>query len=86
MAKCLVPSYLSDLVTDMNSNLNNYNLRNSNNIRTISCRTNLYIKSFLPSVVEEWNSFLKISEIWTPCHVSKGIWTLIGRIEINCFL
>ena len=42
MAKCLVPSYLSDLVPDLKSNLNNYNLRNSNNVRTVACRTNLY--------------------------------------------
>ena len=35
MTKCLVLSYLSELVPDWNSNLNNYNLRNSNNIRPI---------------------------------------------------
>ena len=56
MTKCLAPSYLSDLVPDLNNNLNNYNLLNSNNARTIVCRTNLYKKSCLPSVVEKWNS------------------------------
>ena len=51
--ECLIPSYLSDLIPDLNSKLNNYNLLNSNNMRTIACRTNLYEKK---SVVEEWNS------------------------------
>ena len=48
MTKCLAPSYPSDLVPDLNSNLNNYNLRNSNNMRTIACRTNLYEKILSP--------------------------------------
>ena len=32
-----------------------YNLRNTNNIRTISCNSQLYYNSFLPSTVRAWN-------------------------------
>ena len=56
MMKGFAPTYLSSLVPQLNSNISNYNLRNSNNLYSIACRTNLYKNSFLPSVVDEWNS------------------------------
>ena len=33
-----------------------YNLRNSNDIRTIRERTSQYLSSFLPSTIREWNN------------------------------
>ena len=53
MMKGFAPTYLSSLVPQLNSNISNYNLRNSNNLYSIACRTNLYKNSFLPSVVDE---------------------------------
>ena len=60
MTKCLVPSYLSDLVPDLNSKLNNYN---SNNIRNIACRTNLYKDHFSHPLWKNGTQSLKISDI-----------------------
>ena len=34
-----------------------YSLRNSNDIRTIRCQSQIYSTSFLPSVISEWNTF-----------------------------
>ena len=34
----------------------NYNLRNSNDIRTVNARTSQYFSSFLPSSLREWNT------------------------------
>ena len=34
----------------------NYNLRNSNDIRTVNARTSQYLSSFLPSSIREWNT------------------------------
>ena len=33
-----------------------YNLRNSNDIRTVRARTSQYFSSFLPSTIREWNN------------------------------
>ena len=50
------PSYLSDLVPVTVGTSNNYNLRNSRDLACIRCRTSLYERSFLPSVIKEWNT------------------------------
>ena len=55
MVKGFAPIYLSNLVPQLNSDISNYNLRNSTNLYSIACRTNFYKNSFLPSVVDEWN-------------------------------
>ena len=55
MVKGFAPIYLSNLVPQLNSDISNYNLRNSTNLYSIACRTSLYKNSFLPSVVDEWN-------------------------------
>ena len=55
MVKGFAPIYLSNLVPQLNSDLSNYNLRNSTNLYSITCRTSLYKNSFLPSVVDERN-------------------------------
>ena len=55
MVKGFAPIYLSNLVPQLNSDISNHNLRNSTSLYGIACRTSLYKKSFLPSVVDEWN-------------------------------
>ena len=51
----LVPNYLWSLVPLSVSELSRYNLRNANDKSTIYCRTQQYYKTFLPSVVGDWN-------------------------------
>ena len=48
-------SYLCSLVPPQISQVTQYNLRNVSNIRTISCNSQLYFNSFLPSTVRAWN-------------------------------
>ncbi|MEW8545561.1 MAG: reverse transcriptase family protein [Candidatus Thiodiazotropha sp.] len=50
------PTYLNDLIPPIVENANRYNLRNSNDICTLRCRTNLYYNSFLPSTIRAWNT------------------------------
>ena len=56
MVNGLSPNYLNILVPPTIGNLTTYNLSRPNNLRTIACRTSLYNNSFLPSVVNDWNS------------------------------
>ena len=55
MVKGFTPTYLSNLVPQLNSDISNYNFRNSTNLYSIACRTSLYKNSFLPSAVDGWN-------------------------------
>ena len=50
----LTLSYLSNLIPI--NNLNRYNLRNISIVPLIQARTQLYKKSFLPSVIRDWNN------------------------------
>ncbi|MEW8546213.1 MAG: reverse transcriptase family protein [Candidatus Thiodiazotropha sp.] len=50
------PTYLNDLIPPLVQNVNRYNLRNSDDICTLRCRTNLYYNSFLPSTIRAWNT------------------------------
>lgn len=52
----LTPVYLSSLIPQPVQNFSRYNLRNSDDIRTVICRTNQYYNSFLPSTIKEWNN------------------------------
>ena len=56
MINGLVPSYLNSLVPVTIGSTSSYNLRGSHNLQGITCRTNLYLNSFLPSVVTDWNA------------------------------
>ena len=56
MINGLVPSYLNSLVPVTKGSTSSYNLRGSHNLQGIACRTNLYLNSFLPSVVTDWNA------------------------------
>ena len=51
----IAPSYLCSLIPPQIGQVTQYNLRNTNNIRTISCKSQLYYNSFLPSTVRAWN-------------------------------
>ena len=55
MINSLTPSYLSSMVPPLVSDTTRYSLRNSNDIRIPSSRTQLFHDSYIPSVVEEWN-------------------------------
>ena len=54
MVNGLAPEYLSSLVPVANRPV--YNLRNTQNLQNIACRTNLYQNSFLPATTNEWNN------------------------------
>ena len=56
MINRLVPSYLNSLVPVTIGSTSSYNLRGSHYLQGIACRTNLYLNSFLPSVVIDWNA------------------------------
>ena len=55
MQNNLTPNYLSSLVPENVGNNSSYNLRNAGNLNTIQAHTQLYYKSFLPSVTRDWN-------------------------------
>ena len=44
------------MIPSIVQNTNRYNFRNSSDICTLRCRTNLYYNSFLPSTVRAWNT------------------------------
>ena len=56
MVNVLSPSCLNILVPSTIGNSTTYNLRRPNNLRTIACKTSLYNNSFLPSLINDWNS------------------------------
>jgi len=56
MHHALAPRYLSSLIPSQVGNITSYNLRNSSNLRNISCGSQLLLKSFLPSTINSWKS------------------------------
>ena len=56
MVNNLTPNYLTSLVPPTVSESSSYNLRNSNDIRTVNARTAQYFSSFLPSTIRAWNT------------------------------
>lgn len=56
MQNGLTPDYLTQLVPNPVGQASSYNLRNANNLQTIHAASQLYYKSFLPSVVRDWNT------------------------------
>ena len=56
MVHNLTPYYLTSLIPSTVNEKSNYNLRNSNDIRTVNARTSQYFSSFLPSTIREWNT------------------------------
>ena len=55
MVNGLCPSTLSALVPQSIGNTSSYSLRGPQNHRIPTCRKELYKRSFLPTVIEEWN-------------------------------
>ena len=55
MVHNLTPNYLTSLIPSTVTETTNYNLRNSNDIRTVNARKSQYFYSFLPSTIREWN-------------------------------
>ena len=55
MVNGLCPSTLSALVPQSIGSTSSYSLRGSQSHRIPTCRTELYKRSFLPTVIEEWN-------------------------------
>jgi hypothetical protein len=56
MTNNLVPPYLSSTLTNQNSNITNYRLRNRENRQIPKTRTVMYQKSFIPACTKKWNN------------------------------
>ena len=56
MVNGLSSSYLNALVPSTIGISTTYNLRRPNDLYTNACKTRLYKNSFLPSVINDWNS------------------------------
>ncbi|PJE78229.1 hypothetical protein CI610_02839 [invertebrate metagenome] len=56
MVHGLLPQYLQEILPRRNNSIHDHNTRVGNNFRPPPCRTSLYMKSFLPSVIPLWNS------------------------------
>ena len=61
MIKRLPPNYLTKLVPDQVGQASLHNLRNAENLQNIHAGTQLYYKSFLPSIVRDWNALPALS-------------------------
>ena len=55
MQNGLTPDFLSSLVPPTVGSTTTYNLRNFSNLQTVHASSQLYYKSFLPSVTRSWN-------------------------------
>ena len=72
MSTNVSPSYLSSLVPQSVDDASSYNLRNSHNLQPIGTRTNLYYKSFLPSVIRDWNELpVLVRQLDSVCSFKK---------------
>ena len=56
MYNSLSPPYLSALIPSSVGETKAYPLRNSDNIRSIQCKSQLFTRSFLPSTINLWNA------------------------------
>lgn len=56
MKNNLCPDYLCSLVSPSTGSMTTYNLRNAENLQTVHSNTQQYYRSFLPSVIREWNN------------------------------
>ena len=52
----LVPSYITDLFPPLVSEISGYPLRNNNNFSTPFTRTNISLRSCIPSAIRMWNT------------------------------
>ena len=63
----LTPEYLQSILPPLVQNTTNYNLRNSNNLRTIHVNINLFYNSFFPSTIRAWNDLSEDIKKLTIC-------------------
>ena len=76
MSNDLSPAYLTSLVPSSFENTV-YSLRDSQNIRPVLTRTQLYYKSFIPSSIREWN------ELPFECHNSDSLTIFKHQLNKN---
>jgi hypothetical protein len=55
MTHNLCPKYMTDMLTNQNTNITRYRLRNRENRQTPKTRLNIYKNSFIPSSTKSWN-------------------------------
>jgi hypothetical protein len=55
MTHDLCPKYMTDLLTQQNTNITNYRLRNRENRQIPKARTSMYKNSYIPSSTKSWN-------------------------------
>ena len=53
--KGLVPDYIYQLIPPLEGEISDYNLRNASNLSNFRTRTEVFLKSCLPSAVSLWN-------------------------------
>ena len=86
MVNGLVPNYLCSLVPTTIGSNSIYNLRNSNDLSNIACKTNLYMNFFLPSTIEARNSLPLSTRETDSLSSFKRILDKDKPIPTNCFL
>ena len=78
MTNDLTPTYLTSLIPSTVENTSAYNVRDSQNIRPLLTRTQLYYKFFLPSCIREWNEI--------PLNIPNSTSLLSFKQQLNSFL
>ena len=63
----LTPEYLQSILPPLVQNTTNYNLSNSNILRSIHANTNLFYNSFFPSTIRAWNGLSEDIKKLTIC-------------------
>jgi len=75
MSSSLCPPYLSALIPTSVGRSTAYSLRNADDIRNIHCRSQLMIKSFLPSTIRSWNALPE------ECRLSPSLSTFKSNLK-----
>ena len=72
MQNGLTPDFLSSLVSPAVGSTTTYNLRNFSNLQTVYASSQLYYRSFLPSVTRSWNELSEDKKNSTSVAVFKS--------------
>ena len=75
MFSFLCPPYLSALIPTSVGRSTAYSLRKADDIRNIHCRSQLMIKSFLPSTIRSWNALPE------ECRLSPSLSTFKSNLK-----
>ena len=77
------PTYLCDLLPNTVGSSSQRNLRNSNHLKSVKCRTETYRKSFIPSSVTRYNDRMKVDSITDnvlePVNINRNLYNLGNR-------